>query len=267
MKGGQREKPWQRDAVTGVILGAEPFDMGTGSHAVLFLHGWSSTPRELRFLAAQVAQAGFHCQGPLLRGHGTRLQDLLPTRFADYLAQAEAAYQVLASRHERVSICGLSMGGLLGLNLAATRPVAGLVLVAPFLIPWGKTFGLPNRWLVGRVPLPAIMSKSADGPIRDPLTAPDHIAYHAMATGSMISVVKAGRTFLPRIPQVLCPTLILHSVQDATSDFSGSKKLIEKLGSRDKTLVAYNRGDHLITLDFEREKLEQTVLEWLRRRH
>jgi carboxylesterase len=240
--------------------------MGTSSHAVLFLHGWSSTPRELRFLAEQTSRAGFHCLGPLLKGHGTRLQDLMPTRFDDYLAQAGEAYAALASRHERVSVCGLSMGGLIGLNLAATRPVAGLVLIAPFLIPWGRTCGLPNRWLVGRVPLPSIMAKSPGGPIQNPVTAPEHIAYHAMATRSMISVVKAGRAFLPRIPKVACPTLILHSVQDATSDFRGSQKLIEKLGSADKTLVAYNRGDHLITLDYEREKLEQTVLDWLLKR-
>jgi carboxylesterase len=266
VKGIQREKPWQRDPVTGVILGAEPFALGEGSHAVLFLHGWSSTPRELRFLAERAARAGFHCLGPLLLGHGTRLSDLASTRFPDFLAAAEKAYDTLAASHARVSVCGLSMGGLLGLQLAVRRPVAGLVLVAPFLYPSGSTCGLPNRWLVGRVPLPGIMAKRLPGPITDPAGAEGHIAYHAMPTGSMVSVVLAGRRFAAQVPKVACPALILHSIHDSTSHFSGSQMLIERLGSEDKTLVAFNRGNHVITLDCDRERVEETVVDWLVKR-
>jgi carboxylesterase len=100
----------------------------------------------------------------------------------------------------------------------------------------------------------------------EPVGANGHIAYHAMPTESMESVVVAARRFAPNIPKVQCPTLILHSVHDATSDFAGSKMLIEKLGTEDKTLVAFNRGNHVITLDYPREKLESTALDWLTRR-
>lgn len=240
--------------------------MGEGPHAVLFLHGWSSSPRELRFLAGRLAGAGFRCEGPLLKGHGTRLADLAPTRFADFMGAAEKAFDSLAASHPRVSVCGLSMGGLLGLRLATVRPVANLVLVAPFLFPSGSTLGLPNRWLVGRIPLPALMAKSKGGPIMDPAGAADHIAYHAMPTRSMVSVVRAGRAFAAQVPKVACPALILHSVHDGTSDFSGSQMLMRRLGSEDKTLVAFNRGNHVITLDFEKERVEETVVEWLGRR-
>ncbi len=267
MKGIQREKPWPRDAVTGVILGAEPFALGEGSHAILFLHGWTSTPRELRFLAERAAASGFHCHGPLLRGHGTKIEDLVPTRFPDYLQQAETAFTALAARHARVSVCGLSMGGLLGLKLAARMPVAGLILIAPFLSPWGRTIGLPNRWLIGRVPLPAMIAKSAAGPIMDPVQAPEHIAYHAMPSAGIVSIVAAARAFVPEIPRVACPTLILHSIHDTTSEFRGSRTLIENLGADDKTLVAFNRGNHLITLDYEKERVEETAVAWLERRH
>lgn len=263
MTGIQAEGSAKRDPVTGVILGAEPFSFGEGREAVLFLHGWTSTPRELRFLAERIARSGFHCQGPLLPGHGTCLADLAPTRFPDYLEAAEKAYEALAASHARVTVCGLSMGGLLGLELAVRRPVAGLILVAPFIHPSGRTLGLPNRWLVGRVPLPATLPKSAGGPIADPEGAKDHIAYHAMPTGSMVSVVRAARAFLPKCGRVACPALILHSVGDATSDFTGSQLLIEKLGGEDKTLVAFNRGNHVITLDYHKQRIEETADRWL----
>ncbi|MEO6096913.1 MAG: alpha/beta fold hydrolase [Fibrobacteria bacterium] len=266
MPGVQSEKPFARDPVTGVILGAEPFSLGSGSHAVLFLHGWHSTPRELRFLAQRLADAGFHCRAPLLKGHGTRIQDLAATRFPDYLAEAERAFDALSASHERVSVCGLSMGGLLGLMLATKRPVANLMLVAPFLSPAGMTAGIPNRWLIGRVPLWGDISKSPGGPIQDPLGLEGHIAYHAMPAHAMVSVVVAARRFAPKVREVSCPTLILHSIHDTTSDFAGTQMLIEKLGSQDKTLVAYNRGNHVITLDYEKKALEESVVEWLKRR-
>lgn len=252
--------------VTAVIRGAEPFAFGEGPDAVLFLHGWTSSPRELRFLAERIAPLGFRCEGPLLKGHGTRLEDLAPTRFSEYLSDSEAAYSALASRHARVFVCGLSMGGLLSLHLARKFPVAGLLLVAPFLLPAGKTLGLPNRWLIGRVPLPATLAKGKDGPILDPDGRAGHIAYAVMPSASMVSVVAAARSFTGSLPLIKAPTLVFHSVHDRTSDFRGSQLLIAKLGSEDKALAAFNRGNHVLTLDFPRGHLEAEALAWLDRR-
>jgi esterase/lipase len=155
------------------------------------------------------------------------------------------------------------MGGLLGLHLATNRPVANLVLIAPFLSPTGKTLGLPNRWLIGRVPLRGYITKREGGPIDEPLSRDTHIAYHAMPARTMVSVVVAARRFARRLPEISSPTLILHSIRDTTSDFRGSKLLMEKLGSTDKTLVAYKEGNHVISLDVQKDALEAATLEWL----
>ncbi len=272
----QEEKPFPRDPDTQVIRGAEAFDFPpaggaagsviAGGHAVLCLHGWTSTPRELRFLAAKLAGAGFRCVGPRLKGHGLTVRALHGVHFRDHLEEAEEAFGRLAMEHERVSVCGLSLGGLLALNLAARRRVANLVLVAPFLKPAGSTFGLPNAWLVGRVPLPRLVGKDVGGPIADPEGAAGHIAYHAMPAEEMESIVQATRDFSGLEKDVTCPALIFHCVHDTTSDFAGSLALMGALGSEDKTLVAYNRGNHILTLDYERNRLEATALEWLSRR-
>ncbi len=266
-RAAQKEKPFPRDPVTGIIRGAEPFDLGpkSASHAVLFLHGWTSSPRELVFLAEKVAEAGFHCRGLLLKGHGLTLSDLAPTRYADYLAQSEAALLELRATHASIFICGLSMGGLLGLDLAARHPdkVAGLLLLAPFLRPWGRTLGLPNHWLIGRVPLTGNISKSIAGPILDPKGAAGHIAYHAMPAKAMVSVVLAGRALNRKLPAIVCPTLILHDVHDTTSDFTGSLELIRDLGSDDKTLIAFTHSNHILTLDYDRDRTESESVAWL----
>ncbi len=264
--GNQTEKAREHDPVTGVILGAEPFTLGSGSHAILFLHGWTSSPRELRFLAQEVAAAGFTCYGPLLPGHGLTMEALAPTRYSDYLSHAISVFDDLTIRYDRVSVCGLSMGGLLGLQMALTREVANLVLIAPFLRPWGRTFGIPNDWLIGRVPLPGTISKSSAGPIKYAKAAEDHIAYHAMPAAAMVSVVDASRRLRNRAVGVTCPVLIHHDVNDTTSDIAGSLHLIKSLGSIDKTLRVYQRGKHVITLDFDRAQIESETVAWLTRR-
>lgn len=261
----QEEKPFPRDPETLVIRGAEAFDLGDpgARRALLCLHGWTSTPREVRFVAEKAAAAGFRCVGPRLKGHGLTVRALQGVTFKDHLEEVEEAFGRLALAHESVHVLGLSMGGLLGLYLAARRRVASLVLIAPFLKPAGTTFGLPNHLLVGRVPLKDLVGKDVRGPIDDPGGLAGHIAYHAMPAREMTALVQATRDFRGLERNVTCPTLILHSVLDRTSDFSGSQALIRDLGADDKTLVAFNRGNHVITLDYERARVESLALEWL----
>jgi carboxylesterase len=291
----QEERPFPRDPVTQVIRGAEAFDFAPGppppaadpsrnhgradgasaladgridraTPAILFFHGWTSTPREMRFLAERFADRGYRCVGHRLKGHGLTVRALQGVSFQDHLEEAGEAFGRLAMEHDRVTLCGLSLGGLLALNVAARRRVDHLILIAPFMKPAGATLGVPNAWLVGRVPLGDMVAKDERGPIDDPAGLKDHIAYHAMPAREMASVVQGARDFEGLEKDVTCPVLILHGVHDRTSDFSGSLALMARLGSEDKTLVAFNRGNHVITLDSERARLEATALEWLDRR-
>lgn len=260
----QQEKPWPRDPLTHVILGAEPFAFGSGDHAVLFIHGWTSTPREMRFIGEKVGQKGFAAQGILLPGHGRTLRSLQTTSFSDYLRHTEEAFGELMLKHDKVSIVGLSMGGLIGLHLAARRKVHGLVLYAPFIRPSGSTMGISNRRMAGLAKLwTDEIVKDVEGPILDKAQLAEHIAYHAMPAAGLADVVKAAEDMVPLLPRVTCPTLIMHAVGDRTSDFEGSLHLMKHLGSEDRTLIALSRSNHVITLDQERDRVEAATLQWL----
>jgi carboxylesterase len=90
----------------------------------------------MRGLAEAFAAAGFSVELPRLPGHGTTVEEMKETRWADWTAEVEAAYQRLAARTERVVVAGLSMGGSLSLWTAFRHPeVAGLVLVNPATMP------------------------------------------------------------------------------------------------------------------------------------
>ena len=121
-------------AMTALIPGAEPWShIGSSAHGALVLHGFTGNPGSMRGVAEALAAAGYHVEMPLLPGHGTTVDDMLPTRWADWAGAAEAAYQRLAGRGPTRSWwSGLSMGGALTLRLGADHPeVAGLVCINP----------------------------------------------------------------------------------------------------------------------------------------
>src|ERR1700712_3791468 len=96
-----------------LMPGAEPWEAaGSGSSAdvgVLVLHGFTGNPQSMRPLAEAFAAVGFTVSLPLLPGHGTQVEDMLATRWTDWSAAAEDAYQWLAARCRTVIVPGLSM--------------------------------------------------------------------------------------------------------------------------------------------------------------
>jgi carboxylesterase len=119
-----------------IMSGAEPWSSEGGSHGALVLHGFTGNPQSMRPLAVALGKAGFTVDLPLLPGHGTAVEDLVPTRWEDWSGAAEAAYLALAARCEKVIVTGLSMGGTLSCWLAARHPeIVGIAVVNPLVDP------------------------------------------------------------------------------------------------------------------------------------
>ena len=89
-----------------IIPGCEPWSADGGPHGVLVLHGFTGNPQSMRGLAEAFAAAGFAVELPLLPGHGTSVDDMIDTGWADWSAAAEAAYVDLAARVDRVVVAG-----------------------------------------------------------------------------------------------------------------------------------------------------------------
>ena len=124
-----------------IIPGAEPFTHTGGPGGVLVLHGFTGNPQSMRPLAQALADAGFTVDLPLLPGHGTAVEDMVPTRWADYAQAAESALAALAGRSEQVALAGLSMGGTLACLLAERHAeVRGIAVVNPFVDPPAESF-------------------------------------------------------------------------------------------------------------------------------
>src|SRR5262245_56490399 len=121
-----------------VLAGAEPWshEAAPGAPGALCIHGFTGNPGSMRGVAQAFAAAGFHVELPRLPGHGTHLDDMLTTGWADWSGEAEAAYQRLAARSSANVVAGLSMGGSLTLEMGRRHPeTSGLVCINPATVP------------------------------------------------------------------------------------------------------------------------------------
>ncbi len=238
----------------------DPFALGDGPDACLLLHGLTGSPAEVRPVGEALARSGFRAVGPLLPGHGTSPGDLYTTTRRDMLRAADSALASLAGAR-RLYVCGLSMGALLALHLAARAlpELSGVALLAPAIGFTGASWAFVN--VLGRLPaLPFIVGKSRD--VQQP--AGDDGSYGAIPLrwGEELRALSTDALKLAR--RVRAPALILHGARDATTSVAGSRRLQRELASARKELRVLPRSGHVLPLDVESDEVCRSVVEFLR---
>ena len=245
-----------------LIPGADPWShVGTGAHGALVIHGFTGNPGSMRGVAESLAAAGFHVEMPLLPGHGTHVDDMLPTRWADWSGAAEAAYQQLASRSDKVVVVGLSMGGALTLRIGADHPeVVGLVCINPATQPQAPEVVAMVQGMIdgGTEVMPAIGSDIADPDAKES-------AYDATPLRPLMSLVVDGLGPLAECyPSMRQPLLLLtspndHVVEPAQADFLQSNYG----GPIERVLL--ERSYHVATQDYDKDTIFAKSVEFVTR--
>ncbi|HET9771075.1 MAG TPA: alpha/beta fold hydrolase, partial [Acidimicrobiia bacterium] len=228
-----------------------------GPHGALVLHGFTGNPSSMRGVAEALADAGFAVELPLLPGHGTSIEDMLPTRFADWAATAEAAYLELAGRVASLVVVGLSMGGTLAAWVTTRNPAtAGLVAINGMFEPPAPSFVDLLRTSVdqGCTVLPGVGSDIARPGVTEG-------AYDGSPIEPLISLLEATAELHGRLGEIRCPTLVMTSPQDHVVPPSSSDVLAAAVAGPVERVVL-ERSYHVATLDFDRDLVEQRTVEF-----
>lgn len=256
----------KRDTATGVILGAEPFFyQGDNREAVLMIHGYTSTPRDLRELGERIHGLGYTVLGPLLPGHGTHPTALDDVRWPQWYAAVQQEYRRLRQGHVKIHAVGFSMGGSLSLHLAANARVEKLVLLSPFLkIAYHKAHVLPEEWLVYTVGrLLRHLKKTYSGNCNHPEERMRHIAYFHYALSSINQALELVNVIKGEVDRIHNKVLIIHAEGDRTTSPSASRKLYDQLPSKEKRFVWLRKSNHIITHDYDKEIVFSEVARFL----
>jgi len=232
-----------------ILPGAEPWSVDGGPAGALCLHGFTGNPTSMRGVAEAFAAAGFSVELPRLPGHGTSVEDMKATRWADWSGEAEAAYQRLAARTERVVVAGLSMGGSLTLWTALQHPeVAGLVCINPATLPQPPEVMEMVRGMLddGVDHFPGIGADIADPDVTES-------AYDETPLRALVSLVDDGLApMADRYGEITCPLLLLTSPQDHVVDPGNGDHLAATYGGPVER-ISLERSYHVATLDFDKD--------------
>ncbi len=242
-----------------LLPGAEPFSAAGGPHGALVLHGFTGNPASMRGIATALAAAGFTVELPLLPGHGTVVEDMIPTGWDDWSACAEEVYADLAARCDTVVVVGLSMGGALTVWLATEHPeIAGIVCInAVVSTPDGMREAVEAMLASGQELMDGIGSDIAD---------PDSVesAYPQTPLRPLLSLFDASGAFADRLSTIACPVLVMTSPQDHVVDPANSE-LIASAVAGPVERVTLERSFHVATLDHDRELVEERTVAFARR--
>ena len=121
-------------AKRGYLVGSgspEAVDFAGVTPAVLAIHGFGGTPRDVQALIDVARRRGLRAVALLLPGHGTHVRDLAKTTFAQWLESARLQLSRL-QQDGPVILAGLSMGAVVAARLATAHKSApcGLALYA-----------------------------------------------------------------------------------------------------------------------------------------
>lgn len=182
-----------------------------GKPVILYLHGNGGALRHRVPRFAALVRDGFGLLAVSFRGYGGSTGS--PSE-AGLIADAEAAHAFATERYGagRIAVFGESLGTGVAVALAATRPVARLILQAPYT----------STAAVARIAYPfAPIGLLMKDQFRSDLRAPD----------------------------VTAPVLILHGTQDSVIPIGFGEALFAAFRS-DKRLVRLPGGDHEDLDDF-----------------
>ncbi len=246
---------WSHTAST--TTAAEP----DGHVGVLALHGFTGNPSSMRGLAEAAAGAGMHVELPRLPGHGTTVEDMQTTRWADWTGEVERAYQRLAQRANPIVVAGLSMGGSLTLWCALRHPeIVGLVCVNPATEPPAADVRAMLREMLddGTEVIPGIGSDIADPDAHE-------IAYEGTPVAPLLSLIDDGLAPLStRYAELAMPLLLFTSRQDHTVEPVSSEYLADRYGGPvDHRWL--ERSYHVATQDFDRDIIFLATVEFARK--
>lgn len=241
---------------------AAPFRLeGANGEGVLVLHGFGGTPAHLRMLGDHLNASGYTVHGPLLEGHGTNLEHMEAASRRGWLAGARKGYQELSEACDRVHLFGLSMGGLLGLSLAAQLRVASVT-----------TLNTPMKLHDRRAPLARMMQFVQRFRMWDEAEAEPEgeaarywVQYEGLSVKAAAQLLDLMRDTKARLAEVTAPLLVIQSRVDESVRPVSAEIIMQRTSSFQKELLWLDRSPHNSLLYDERTIIHDKVLEHLRR--
>jgi carboxylesterase len=240
------------------ILKKGYFLPGSNGFLVICVHGFGGSPAEHYFTAKALNEAGYAVSVPLLKGHGTRIEDLDVCHYQDWIDSLEEEYQKRKTDYQGVYFLGLSMGGLLSLYMAEHHPeIKAVSLLAPALI--YKQKSTYAAWLL--LPFKKHLPFSNSFPNMPKENRPYLAAgYGASSVPAALQMTKLQKIVKKDLKAIHQPVILFQSKADTMVDPKTEAYILNHISSVEKQGTMFEQSSHVITLDSDKDKAFQETL-------
>lgn len=254
--------------MTQIIETAEPFFLlgDRSKPACLLIHGFTGTPKEMRWMGEYLNEQGLTCLGVRLAGHATDPEDMIRSNWTDWVASVEDGYHLLRGVADDVFLVGLSMGGILSLLMSVRLDVRGVVAIStPYKLPDDPRLRHID-WISKIV---TYMPKSDEEPGSswfDKEAWKGHISYPQNPVRSIGELNKLLGEMRAALPKIDVPVLLMHSKDDRYVDPESIEMIYADLkNASDKTKLHITGSGHVLTRDAARRQVFESALEFIQR--
>jgi carboxylesterase len=222
----------------------------------------------MRWMGEYLHQCGYTCLGVRLAGHATDPEDMVRSRWTDWMASVEDGYQVLRGVASNIFFVGLSMGGVLSLLMSTRLDVRGVVAMS-------TPAGLPGdhdypAWLLELISLfIRYQAKTKEVPGSgwfDKAAWQDHISYPLNPVRSAAELKKLILAMRAALPKVQVPVLLMHSRDESYVLHENMETIYAGLTSAsDKTTLTITGSGHVLTRDAGRQQVFHAAAQFIQR--
>ncbi|WP_158736713.1 carboxylesterase [Alteribacillus sp. YIM 98480] len=240
------------------IVPPKPFTFEGGKRAVLLLHAFTGSSADVRMLGRYLQQRGYTCHAPIYQGHGVPPEELMETEHFDWWQDVERAWQKLKNDgYEEIAVAGLSLGGLMTLKVAYTYQVKGIVpMCAPMITSDNK-----ERLYKGVLQYAKEykqLEKKDDEQIDKEMEA-----FKQLPLDPLTSVNELIGEVRDSLDMIYAPAFVVQAEQDDMVPLKSAEIIHEEISSDKKELKWYEESGHVITMDKEREQLQEDIYQFL----
>jgi len=253
-----------------IIPTAEPFFLlgNSSKPACLLIHGFTGTPKEMRWMGEFLYQHGYTCLGIRLAGHATDPEDMIRSRWTDWVASVEDGYQLLRGVNNDIFLVGLSMGGILALFMStqlAPRVKGVIAMSTPSRLPTDYPI-----WFIELISyVMRYRPKSKEPPGSgwfDKAAYKDHVAYAKNPVRSTAELKKLILEMRAVLPKINVPVLLMHSKDETYISPDNIEEIYAGLVNvSDKTKLYITGSGHNLPRDASREQVFHSALEFIQR--
>ncbi|SFE98509.1 alpha/beta hydrolase [Alteribacillus iranensis] len=239
------------------IVPPKSFTYEAGDQAILLLHGFTGSTRDVKKLGLYVKERGWTSHAPLYTGHGEQPERLLQVHPRTWWEDAVAGYWELREKgYTDIVVAGVSLGGVFALKVASELPVTGLVTMST-PIQGKNTSEFYQRVLDYFIEYKKLQGKKKLEIEEEMPCFQEQEAPHLEEIQEMIQEAREG------LPRIQAPTYILQGTLDDAVYRKSAPLIYHEVGAKDKSLKWYEKSGHRITTGEESRQVNEDIYTFL----